>query len=114
MNEKGWKRQREILKFEAKSLEAPKLPSFFKSKGPNQFNYKPWYYNEAKEERKNRNRLIKAEFNAAKRTNKENFESRLHAKWHLSDSGNEQRSKSNIRLIAIIVLLAWFAYYLLK
>ena len=42
----------EICKFEAKTVEAPRIPSFFKGRRAKEFNYKPWYYDAAKEESK--------------------------------------------------------------
>ena len=95
-------------------MEAPKIPSFFKTKGPRQFKYRPWYYNADKEARDQRNRILKAGLKKSEDSEKTEDESGLHKKWRKSQLGARQRSKSNIRLVIIICLLLWLAYYLLS
>ncbi len=105
-----------MIKFEAKSLDAPRLPSLFKQRGPKQFNYRPWFYDADKEERERRNRLIRSEKKGvgSDSEHRMDFRSSLHDKWRESHSGARQRSRSNLRLIVIIGLLFLIAYYLLK
>jgi hypothetical protein len=95
-------------------LEAPNLPSFFKSKRARQFNYKPWFYDPAKEEREKRNRILKAGMDLSADAERSEVQMRLHEKWKESRSALKQRSKSNFRLIVIIGLLLMASYYLLK
>jgi len=95
-------------------LEAPKIPSFFKSKGPKQFNYRPWFYNADKEDREKRNRMILAGMKENSDSNTDESRWKLHAKWRESHSGLRQRTKSNFRLLLIITLLFLISFYLLK
>ena len=101
-----------MSKFVIKILEAPNLPSFFKSKRPRQFNYRPWFYDPAKEEREKRNRLIRAGSDSPESDEGNEIRLRLHEKWRESNSGARQRSRSNIRLIIIAALLLLISYYL--
>ena len=89
-----------------------RIPSFFKSKGPKQFRYKPWYYDANKEEREKRNRMIR-DTNELTKPGTNEFQFKLAEKWRESRSGQAQRNKSNLRLLVIIALLVWISYFLL-
>ena len=82
-------------------MQSPKLPSMFKTPKPKQFDYKPLYYNEAKEKRKKRYKRIKAESEGKK----------YFSSFSIRQSS---RIKSNIRLIVIIIALAALAYYIIQ
>ena len=74
-----------------------KLPSMFKTPNPRQFDYKPIYYDEAKED------AIGSRQSASGR------------KYFSSFPTNQRsRIKSNIRLIIILIALMALAYYIIK
>jgi len=95
-------------------LEAPRIPSFFKSQNPKPFGFRPRFYDADKEERERRNRLIKAELRASVENPKAHFESKMRERWHRSNSRVQHRSRSNFRLILIITALILVTYLILK
>ena len=94
-------------------MEAPRIPSFFKPRRPKEFNYRPWYYDPAKEAREKRNKMLVQGKEKYSSGDRELIRSTLHEKWRQSNSGSRQRNKSNLRLIIIIAALVWIFYFLL-
>jgi len=72
----------------------------FKTPKPRRFDYKPLYYDEAKEEREKKYKRIRAESRGGK----------YFSSFSIRQSS---RIKSNIRLIIIIFVLAGLAYYII-
>jgi hypothetical protein len=96
-------------------MQPPKIPSFFKTKKPSQFNYEPRYYNERKEKMDERYSRISRELNPNnnERTNTDVFRSSLREQW----GATHQRGNSsavNKRVLFYIVLLVGLAYYFLR
>lgn len=86
---------------------------FFHTPKNRQFNFKPRYYDEQKEDLENRIEQIKRELgqndpNNDKKTYTSNIKGRM--KGTLRRTRNTQQ-KSNIRLILIIIVLSLVAYY---
>ena len=73
-------------------MRAPKLPSFFNSKNPKEFIFKPRYYDERKERiyKKNTHIIKKIKFT--------------------SKSTIRQQKGRNIRIIFLIIILSLLAY----
>ncbi len=96
-------------------MQAPKIPSFFKTKKPNQFYYEPRYYNERKEKMQERYSRISRELNTNKgdRTDAEVFRSNLRHSWESSRNGGAGH-KLNYRIVLYIFALTALAYYFLK
>jgi len=96
-------------------MQPPKIPSFFKTKKPNQFYYEPRYYNERKEKMEERYSRISRELNNDKgeRTDATVFRSSLRENW-ASSSRHSQGNAINKRVLFYIVLLVGLAYYFLK
>jgi len=72
-------------------MRAPKLPSFFKSKNPKEFNFKPRYYDERKE-------------SIYKKTTQINKKIKFTSK-----STIKQQKGINIRIIFLIIILSLLA-----
>lgn len=99
-------------------MEAPRLPSFFKSKRARQFEYRPFYYDKEKEER----RLRRKEFAKTEDDNRapkdaekseKLFHSNIRGQWGKTNSVHRIKTSSNQRLIFIIVALlalCWWFY----
>lgn len=90
-------------------MSAPKLPSFFKNKGPKSFDFKPRYYDARKE------RLEEMKRNA--NTEKpvfvtENFRKKARDKWR--SERNRSVKNSNFRVVAIVAILFLIAYIIFK
>lgn len=96
-------------------MQAPKIPSFFKTKKPNQFHYEPRYYNERKEKMQERYNRIARELNENKNeaTDQEAFRSTLRQSWESSRNSNAGH-KLNYRIVLYIFALTALAYYFLK
>ena len=98
-------------------MQAPKIPSFFKAKKPNQFEYQPRYYSERKEKMDERYKRIQRELDAEKgktsdTENREEFKSNLRHSW---EAGRRTRTKKlNIRIVFYVLFLLAVAYYLLR
>ncbi|MCB0410646.1 MAG: hypothetical protein KDD29_10535 [Flavobacteriales bacterium] len=93
-------------------MNAPKIPSFFKTKKPNQFYFEPRYYNERKEKMQQRYDRIANELKQenSEKTNTETFRSSLRESWGAS---RRKPSGINYRIIFYIVILSGLAYYYL-
>ena len=102
-----------MLKFEAKTLEAPRLPSIFKVRKPKSFNYRPHYFDAEREERERRNRIIRAQVDRESEAGGEAFSSKLRERWEMSNYASKRANSSNLRLIIIIAGLMAAAYFLL-
>lgn len=88
---------------------APKLPQIVKLPKYKSFDYKPIYYDEAKEDLENRVRKASGEL-----TEDEKFQiGTFKNKWARGKSA-QPNSASNIRLVVIIAILSLLAWLLLK
>lgn len=94
-------------------MEAPKIPSLFKSRQPKEFNYKPYYFSPEKEEREKRNKWLRSESDNKKGASNE-FRSRLRERWETSNHGSKKANSSNLRLILIIIILLGITFFILK
>ncbi len=96
-------------------MNIPRIPSFFKARRPNQFEFQPRYYSEQKEKMDERRGRIARELEASNKTqhNKEQFRSQLRENW-----GEARHKKTgysmNYRIIFYILILVGVAYFLLK
>ena len=96
-------------------MEAPNLPSFFKSGKARQFNYRPFYYDKEKEERALRRKQYANPENDSKdgESKGKTQHSNLRRQWANAKSVNRIKTSSNQRLIFIIVgllALTWWFY----
>lgn len=93
-------------------MQTPKIPSFFKSKKPDQFHFEPRYYNARKEKMQERYDRIAKELgdNKSTPTDREAFRSNLRENWSAS---RRQKTGFNFRILFYVVVLAGMAYYLL-
>jgi hypothetical protein len=93
-------------------MQTPKIPSFFKSKKPDQFYFEPRYYNARKEKMQERYERIAREVSNDKseQTNREVFRSNLRENWGASRA---QKTGFNYRVLFYIVILTGLAYYYL-
>jgi CRISPR/Cas system endoribonuclease Cas6 (RAMP superfamily) len=82
--------------------------TFFKTPKNKHFNYKPVYWDKAKEEREKR---MKSALQDNDKEYAQALRERLELRWKRS-TGATARKNSNIRLVAIIFLLALVSYYL--
>jgi len=91
----------------------PKIPSFFKTKKPNQFYFEPRYYNDRKEKMEQRYERISRELDESnsERTSSETFRSTLRENW---GANRKRKSGINYRVLFYIVVLAGLAYYYLS
>lgn len=95
--------------------------TFIKLPKHRQFNYSPLYYDEDKEERKERERRIREEMGIANPDDEKesSIEDRVRGKMrrriktHFEVTRNVRRT-SNLRLIIILIALFILFYYLLK
>ncbi len=88
------------------------LPRLFKLPEHRQFNYRPFYYNPAKEERDARTRLLKSETGDKPEGDYTPSIQRGAMKSYFKRS-EKARKQSNIRLIIIIFFLLLVTYLLL-
>lgn len=92
---------------------APKIPSFFKTKKPNQFYFEPRYYNERKEKMQQRYERIAKELDQEKsneKTSSEVFRSTLRESW---GANRKRKAGINYKVMFYIVILSGLAYYYL-
>lgn len=95
--------------------------SFFKTPQHRQFHHTPIYFDEAKEERKERERRIRQEMGVAEPEGEKqpSTEERIRGKMsrriktHFEVTRKDRRA-SNIRLVVILIALFILFYYLLK
>ena len=98
-------------------MPAPKIPSFFKSRNPKQFEYKPLYYNEAREEMKERRTRIAKELGKGEEDasfEPEVFRSRLRDRWQQSNRHTIMMQRSSLRLLLIVGVLIYLSYLILN
>lgn len=91
---------------------APKIPSFFKNKKPNQFHFEPRYYSERKEKMEERYKRIERELEKEKSTTSDStsFRTNLRDNW---ESQRRRSSGLNYRMMIYIVVMFALAYYYL-
>lgn len=96
-------------------MQAPRIPTFFKSKKPDQFHYEPRYYSERKEKMQERYSRISRELNANnnEKTDTAVFRSNLRHSWE-SSRNNGAGHKLNYRIVLYMFALTALAYYFLK
>ena len=92
--------------------------SFVKTAKHRTFHHVPIYYDEAKEEREERARMIRDELGIEQEEDERTIEDRVRGKMRRKIKGNfdvarKEKKKSNLRLIAIIIGLMIVFYYLL-
>ncbi len=85
------------------NMQAPKLPSFFKTSRHRQFDFKTRYYDAQKEDLENR---VKSAENSKTTL-------RFSKDWQQSKRSNEN-STSNKRIILIVLILVLLSFALLK
>lgn len=96
-------------------MEAPNLPSFFKSGKARRFHYRPFYYDKEKEERELRRKQYantEGDSKDIEATGK-SYHSNFKGQWGNANSVNRIKTSSNQRLIFIIVgllALCWWFY----
>ena len=91
------------------------MPSFFRLTKNKQFNYIPRYYNEQKEEMKKRKKRIAREIDAEQDSTGEKRIPLMKGQiknYYLQNSNTDKR-QYGIRVLVIIVILLFLAYYLL-
>jgi len=93
-------------------MSAPKLPSFFKVAKNRQFEYKPTYYDQSKEELKERISRIKKDVEREKSAGiySTGLKERMHQKWSRADQ-RKTHKRSNLVIFALAGALAILAYY---
>lgn len=79
---------------------------FFKRPQHRQFDYKPRYYDEEKERREERRKLIEE----GKDGNPENFKRDLERRWRRIDKKNRNKSRG-INLLVYLIILALLVYF---
>ena len=86
-------------------MEAPRIPSFFKSRRAKEFRYKPWFYDPVKEDIQNRTEKIKAELERREKENSdpEGFESRIAGSFG-NNSSYKESSSGMLRFTIMVVL----------
>ncbi len=97
---------------------------FIKTPSNRKFNLEPVYYDEAKEQRIERERRIREEMGlpvdgSNVEESKTNFKDRIRGSMRPKirtrfEAGEKQKQTSNIRLVVILILLAALFYYLLN
>lgn len=95
-------------------MSAPKLPSFFKIPKNRQFEYKPTYYNQSKEELKERVRRIKQDVEREKNSDnhRAGLKEKMHQKWSRADQ-RKTHKRSNLIILILAGALALLAYFYL-
>lgn len=96
--------------------------SFIKTPSNRKFNLQPIYYDEAKEERIERERRIRKELGLSPSDTEEDkstFKSRIKGQMRPKirtryDAGQQERRTSNLRLVVILIILMALFYYLLN
>lgn len=82
--------------------------TFFKTPKNKQFNYKPVYWDKAKEERDKR---LKTALEDTGKDYAEALRERMELRWKRS-TGARSRRNSNLRLIAVLVVIGLVFYYI--
>lgn len=97
-------------------MSTPKLPSFIKLPRHKNFEYKPLYYNEAKEEMKQRVERAKLELGLENegvgQHTVEAFKEKLKGRWNRKSYGKGV-ANSNYRvllILAVIIALLWYFF----
>jgi hypothetical protein len=95
-----------------------KLPSFIKLPRNKKFAYRPRYYDEAKEEMKERVERIKQEIDQEEGKNIEGVDSErlkrsMRSQWRRDSYGKTVKS-SNFRLMLIVFILLMILWYIFK
>lgn len=85
----------------------------FKPNKPKQFNYKPLYYNERKEQLEQRIDYIKRDVEFEKSRNKNKIRTQFNDSWG-RDYRKSAHNQSNKRIIIIAGILTVLLYFLLK
>jgi len=88
------------------------VPRLFKLSKPKQFNYRPLYYNQDKEELEERIRNIEAEVRAEQQGGEYSPRIRKGYMREKFTRGTKAKKDSNRRLLIIMVILAVLAYVL--
>jgi hypothetical protein len=90
------------------------IPGFFRTPKPKAFNYRPIYYDPAKEEREERTRRLEREM-GVKQPSDTAYKPGIQRGSMRSYYQKNQQAKraSNIRLILIIIFLLFVAYWIL-
>lgn len=96
-------------------MEAPKIPSFIKTKYQfKRFSFQPRYYDSEKERLEIRKKSIEAEIIDAENLSSSSIERAARMKISMQDSWRNRRSKeykkSNIRIVIIIAILVAILY----
>ncbi len=95
-----------------------RLPSFFKSRQPKQFEFSPRYYNESKEAMKERKARIKAELDRENgkitEYNSLHLRGALKQQWKGNKNISSFSKKSNSRILIILAILFGLVYLVLK
>ncbi|MFC2086442.1 hypothetical protein ACFLQ9_01845 [Bacteroidota bacterium] len=91
------------------------MPSFFRLAKNKQFNYAPRYYNEQEEEMQKRKERIAREIEAEEAGSNDNRIPLIRGaiKSHYGQNIERHKRKSNVRLLIVLVILLFMAYYLL-
>lgn len=97
-------------------MQAPKLPSFFRFKKPNRFDYQPIYYDERKEKMEERYERISEELAIEKKEGRTTITKvQLREEWgRVSRNGKQTNKMAFIIYIYIIVLLGLVYYIFFK
>lgn len=95
------------------SMNAPKIPSLFKTPRHKQFEFKPRYYNEAKERINERREQLKKEGWASDDEKIGLIKYRINQKFQRQQY-RQGIKQSNIRIILVIVLILLVLYYIFK
>lgn len=96
-------------------MKPPKLPSFFKTKEPNQFYFEPRYYDERKEKIKQRYDRISREINnnGSDQIRSEDFKAKLRENWGNGYSRNRVGNQLNKKVVFYVIILFVLAYFFL-
>ncbi len=91
------------------------MPSFFRLTKNKQFNFIPRYYNAEEEEMKKRKERIAREIKAEEAAEREDRIPLIKGqiKNHYGQYAKRYKRKSNIRIMVVLVVLLFMAYYLL-
>ncbi|TVQ15361.1 MAG: hypothetical protein EA361_05900 [Bacteroidetes bacterium] len=82
--------------------------TFFKTNRNKQFNYKPVYWDKAKEER---NKRLKTAFEETDKDYSEALRERMDLRWKRNSPQAAQKN-ANLRVLAILLVIGIFFYYI--
>ncbi len=82
--------------------------TFFKTNKNKQFNYKPVYWDKAKEER---NKRLKTAFEETDKEYSEALRERMDLRWKRNSPQAAQKN-ANLRVLAILLVIGIFFYYI--